>query len=213
MTLDIPAPLQRVTEPEPGFNSDQRTSGRVDIVLSARFMRANRQEYGAQVTDISVGGAAFLMDPEVAAGIVPGEHVIAYIDRLGGLEGTVVRIGPEMVAVNFTISQNKREKLAGQLTFLANEAELADLEARRDERFPLKKRAALLATADGVTRPCLILDVSLSGAAIALASPPEIGTEVWLGRLRGRVVRHHEEGAGLQFMEPLDLSTLMAYFG
>ncbi len=176
-------------------------------------MRANQQEFGCQVEDISAGGAALLTDADVASKVEAGERIIAYIDKLGGLEGHVVRVAPEGFAFAFAATSNKREKLAAQLTFLANEKELAEVEARADERFPLGNRTATLNIADGTSRPCLILDVSLSGASIALTDPPEIGTEVWLGRLRGRIVRHHEEGAGLQFMEGLDLSTLMAYFG
>jgi hypothetical protein len=48
---------------------------------------------------------------------------------------------------------------------------------------------------------CRIIDVSLSGAGIALpqALRPEIGAVVTLGKITGRVVRHLEEGFAIEF--------------
>ena len=213
MTLELLAPPKQPSVLTPDVAEEHRLYRRLRLTLPGRFMRANKQEFGCQILDISVGGASLLTDADAASKVEAGERIIAYIDKLGGLEGHVVRVAPEGFAFAINATQNKREKLASQLTYLANEKELADVEARRDERFPLGNRTAILNVVDGTSFPCLILDVSLSGASIALADPPEIGTEVWLGRLRGRIIRHHEEGAGLQFMESLDLSTLMAYFG
>jgi len=213
MTLDVLAATPRPYVLTPEVADEHRIYRRLRLTLPGRFMRANRSEYACQVQDLSVGGLSILTEAEVAADAVIGERIVVYIDRLGGVEGHVVRTGPDHIAIAIQATQNKREKLAAQLTYIINEAELDDVEARREERFPLRSRAAVLTFADGATMTCLILDVSLSGASIALDSMPEIGSEVWLGRLRGRIVRHHEEGVGIQFMESLDLSTLMAYFG
>jgi PilZ domain len=105
-----------------------------------------------------------------------------------------------------------REKLAAQITWLLNETDIVGASARRHDRIPVGNRSAMLTIADGVVVPCLILDVSLSGASIALPVKPDIETEVKLGRLRAVVVRHHTEGVGLQFMEILDAATMRAYF-
>lgn len=192
---------------------EHRLHRRFRLLLSGRFMRENKDEHACRVNDISVGGVSLKVEGIVASEIRPGEKIIAYIDKLGGLEGQVVRVTPEGFSISINATQHKREKLASQLTFLVNEQDLKAVESRRDERFAIGNRSANLTVTDGVYVPCIILDVSYSGASIACTARPEIGSEVWIGRLRGRVVRHHEEGIGIQFMENLDLSTLMAYFG
>jgi hypothetical protein len=46
-----------------------------------------------------------------------------------------------------------------------------------------------------------VLDVSISGASVGTEVRPPVGSEVVLGRLRARVVRHHSEGLGLEFLD------------
>ena len=48
---------------------------------------------------------------------------------------------------------------------------------------------------------CRIIDVSLSGAGIAVPSAlrPDIGAMVTLGKVTGRVVRQLEEGFAIEF--------------
>ena len=60
---------------------------------------------------------------------------------------------------------------------------------------------------------CRVIDVSLSGASVACTVKPEIGTMVILGRMRGRVVRHHEQGLALQFAKLQDPDSLARTFG
>ena len=55
--------------------------------------------------------------------------------------------------------------------------------------------------------------VSLSGASVACPIKPEIGTMVILGRMRGRVVRHHAQGLALQFVELQNPDSLARTFG
>ena len=176
-------------------------------------MLANRDEFACSVRDISVGGIALTVDEPVAAALIPGEKVIAYIEQLGGLEGPVLRTWRDGFAFKLVATQHKREKLAAQITWLLNEADLKGAAARQHERIRLTRRDGTLKMSEGGSVPCLLLDVSLSGASIACVARPEIGGQVWLGRHRARVVRHHAEGIGLQFMEFLDLETLQAYFG
>ena len=58
-----------------------------------------------------------------------------------------------------------------------------------------------------------MLDVSISGASIATPARPEIGTEVILGKLRARVVRHHADGFGVRFLDIQNPTALRRYFG
>jgi hypothetical protein len=70
-----------------------------------------------------------------------------------------------------------------------------------------------LKLAEGLAVQCRVLDVSLSGASIGTEARPAIGSEVHLGRLRARVMRHHERGIGLQFLDIQDPEALRRYFG
>ena len=151
--------------------------------------------------------------PPVSVSLTVGENVIAYIGQLGGLEGPVLRTWDAGFAFKLNATQHKREKLAAQITWLLNESDLKGSAARQHERLTITHRDAKLTLSQGGFIPCLILDVSLSGASVACKVRPDLGEEVWISRLRARVVRHHAEGVGLQFMQALDAPTLQAYFG
>jgi hypothetical protein len=60
---------------------------------------------------------------------------------------------------------------------------------------------------------CRIIDVSLSGASIAIAEKPPLETEVILGRMRGRIARHHDTGLAVQFAELQDPDSIARSFG
>ena len=176
-------------------------------------MCANKEEYACRIKDISVGGLALSVDGPVPASVVAGERVIAYIGQLGGLEGPVLRTWADGFAMKLNATQHKREKLAAQITWLLNEGDLTGAAARKHERLKIANRDAHLTLSAGGFIPCLILDVSLSGASLACKARPDLGDEVWLSRLRARVVRHHSEGIGIQFMEVLDAQDMQAHFG
>jgi hypothetical protein len=65
----------------------------------------------------------------------------------------------------------------------------------------------------GDVHDCRVIDVSLSGASIASRVKPPLESVVVLGRLRGRVVRHHEQGVAIQFAELQDPDSLARSFG
>lgn len=191
---------------------DNRLHRRFELPLAGRFMRADKSEHACRIRDVSVGGVALSFDPPLAR-LAVGERVVAYIDQLGGLEGEVVRFWADGFALKLNATQHKREKLAAQITWLLNEADLKGAAARQHERIVVGHRSAELKIKGGISMPCLLLDVSVSGASLACKGRPDIDTEVYLGRLRARIVRHHAAGIGLQFMDLLDVETLQAHFG
>src|SRR5262249_34331900 len=52
---------------------------------------------------------------------------------------------------------------------------------------------------DGNNLTCRLIDMSLSGAAVATDQRPAIGLLVTLGKVQGRVVRHLEQGFAVEF--------------
>jgi hypothetical protein len=188
---------------------DRRRHKRVSVNMLGRFMRANKQEYPCRLLDISVGGAAILTP--VAAEI--GERVVAYFDHLGGIEGFVARVFDGGFAFKIQATQHRREKLAAQLTWLVNLNELGDIEERVHARSAPANSLSSLQLAEGIVLNCRVLDVSISGASIATPARPDIGTEVILGKLRARVVRHHAEGFGVRFVDIQNPAALRRTFG
>lgn len=209
MATEIEQPASRSRPFPQGAVQDQRRHRRVPLTLLGRFMRSNKQEYPCKLVDISVGGAA-LMSP---VSVDDGEAIIVYLDFLGGLEGRVVRQLAGGFAIELNATPHKREKLAAQLTWLINRNELDPAEARRHERVAPRNPTSSLKLEDGSSVPCQVIDVSISGAAIATVARPLVGSEVWLAKLRSRVVRHHERGIAVRFMDIQQPTALRRYFG
>jgi hypothetical protein len=124
----------------------------------------------------------------------------------------VVRCFDGGFAIKFQATQHRREKLAAQLTWLINRDQFPGLDQRRHERIAPKNAASSLKVGDQ-TVACQVLDVSISGASIGTELRPPIGTEVTLGRLRARVMRHHDQGIGVQFLDIQAPAALRRYFG
>jgi hypothetical protein len=190
---------------------DRRRHKRIALELLGRFMRANKQEHPCRLIDISAGGAA--IKPMSSASVAAGERVVAFFDHIGGIEGTAVREFDGGFAFRLAATQHKREKLAATLTWLANRSELDGAEERRHERIVPKSGRQQLQLAEGVMLECQVLDFSISGASIGTPARPELGTEVMLGKLRARVVRHHAQGFGVQFTDTQNQSALRRHFG
>lgn len=200
---------RRSNAAQPQFVADRRRHKRWPLTLLGRFMRASKHEYPCKLNDISPGGAA-MMSP---VAVEVGERIVAYFDHLGGLEGTVVRTFDGGFAIGLTATQHKREKLAAQITWLINRSELDGIEARRHERHVIDNKTAVLKLGEGLSIECTVLDVSLSGASISTNARPPIGAEVLFGKLRSRVVRHHDNGIGVQFLDIQEPDALRKYFG
>ena len=176
---------------------ERRRHQRVKVNLLGRFMLADRHEYPCQVIDMSPGGMA-VVAPVVGQ---PGERVIAYVDHLGRLEGKVARLIDNGFAMTISATLRKRDKLAAQLTWLANWQFLNLPEDRRHGRFVPKNPMARLILPNGNNIGCRIIDLSQSGAAVSLAPDlrPSVGAMVTLGKAQGRVVRHIEDGFAVEF--------------
>lgn len=196
------------TTPNENKFAERRRYERFPLVLLGRFMRESKQEYPCKLTNISVGGAS-VSSP---VNLEMGERIIAYFDHLGGLEGKVVRLFEGGFAVDFIATRHKKEKLAGQITWLINKNELSGIEERRHERVKVSDKFLNLKLDEGIAIVCRVLDVSLSGAAIETNARPPLGADVLLGKLRCRVIRHLENGIGLQFRDIQEPDALRRYF-
>ena len=176
---------------------ERRRHQRVKVNLLGRYMLADRREFPCQVIDMSPGGMAVVAP--VAGN--PGERVIAYVDHLGRLEGKIARLLDNGFAMTISATVRKRDKLAAQLTWLANRQILNLPEDRRHGRFTPHNALARLILPNGTNVTCRVIDLSASGAAVAIAPAllPAVGTAVTIGKTTGRVVRHIEDGFAIEF--------------
>jgi len=176
---------------------ERRRHQRVKVNLLGRYMLADRREFPCQVTNMSPGGMAVLA-PVAGA---PGERIIAYVDHLGRLEGSIARVFENGFAMTISATVRKRDKLAAQLTWLANRDILNLPEDRRHGRFAPRNPFARLVLPNGTNVGCRVIDISASGAAVAIAPElrPVVGSAVTIGKTPGRVVRHIEDGFAIEF--------------
>jgi hypothetical protein len=177
------------------LSEERRRFQRVRVNLLGRYMLADRREFPCQVVNMSPGGMALIAP---AAGEV-GQRVIAYIDHLGRLEGQITRVYQNGFAMSVAATERKRDKLAAQLTWLANRHILNLPEDRRHGRITPRNPMARLVMPNGVNVTVRIIDLSLSGAAIKTELRPAVGVLVMLGQVQSRVVRHLEEGFAVEF--------------
>ena len=176
-------------------NVERRRYQRVKVNLLGRFMLENRTEYPCQVVDMSPGGAS-LVTPIIGN---IDEKVVAYIDHIGRIDGKIIRYTDGGFAMTINGTARKRDKLATQLTWLANRYDLNLPEDRRHDRDIPDNPITDLTLEDGRVYRCRVIDVSLSGAAVSIDVRPAIGTPVKLGKMRARVVRHIDKGIAVEF--------------
>ncbi len=185
-----------LTEHEPRAEERRRHS-RVKVRLPGQFMRENRQEFPCITVDMSPGGVALASEERVEI----AERIVAYLDHVGRIEGRVAREFQGGFAIAMKLPALKRERLADQLTWLANRQELGMPEDRRHERIRPRKSRTTLILPTGREVMASIVDVSQSGVAVSLASPvaPPVGTPVTVGATKGRVVRIFANGLAVEF--------------
>jgi PilZ domain len=178
---------------------ERRRTQRVKVSLLGRFMRADRNEFACQTLDAAPGGIAFYspVKPEV------GERVVAYLDQIGRVEGIVARHLETGFAIKMVLAPIKREKLADQLTWLANRHDLGMKEDRRHERIVPNHTRTTLRTSDGREHLAKLIDISISGAAMTVEADLPLGALVTVGATNARVVRVFSGGLAVEFMRLL----------
>jgi hypothetical protein len=174
---------------------ERRRHQRVKVQLPGRFMRSDRREFDCVTIDMSPGGIALASDAEIRR----GERIVAYLSQIGRLEGTVARTFAGGFAIEMKLTPVKRDKLADQLTWLANRDWLELTEDRRHDRISPRDPRTVIKLANGSDLTASLIDLSMSGAAIAVDTQPAIGERVLVGSTPAQIVRHIESGVAVEF--------------
>lgn len=188
-------PTSLTSSPSLQASSSQPAFQRVSVNIPGRLMLASHEEFACTITEMSPGDARISCVGRPAT----GERVVAYLEHIGRLEGIVLNFSPRGFVISLNATDRKREKLAAQLTWIANKHELGLPEDRRHDRLAPRATQSEIAFEDGRRYACRIMDLSLSGAAIDIGIKPQLGTQLRLGNMRGRVIRHFREGVAIEF--------------
>jgi hypothetical protein len=184
------------------LSPEKRAIQRVRISIGGRFMLEDRSEHGGTAVEASVQAMAIDCDarPNV------GERVIAYFYTIGRVEGKVVRLTDQGFVLDIATTVMKRDRLANQLTWLANRDILNLPEDRRHDRIvPRDPRIDVR----NLTNPFPaavqghLIDVSRSGAAVSIKGPFVKDDEIMLGTTPARVVRAFDGGIAIEFHGPV----------
>ena len=177
--------------------SNRRIHQRVQTQLDGRFMRTTKEEHSCTILDVSVGGISI----ESTVQVVPGEKIICYIQEIGRVEGVVVRNHDTGFALQFIMSGRALDKLADHLTWLVNRQHLKTQDQRSSIRRIPEKSLSIMTLADGSQEMISLLDVSIGGAMIKSEIRPTLNSNIHLGTLRAKVLRHHSEGFSVIFLD------------
>ncbi len=178
---------------------DQRRHQRLRLVIKGRYMLSNNLEYPCETIDISPNGVA------IKAGVSgqDGENVVAYLDEIGRLEGKIVHVKDYGFDLELQTTLARREKLANQLTWLANREMFSLTDDRRHERIELMHPHTALKIFGEPDRIIRVTDISMSGAAMMTDLDLPINTPIVVGKRPARVVRRIPGGLAIEFAVPI----------
>ncbi|WP_338723543.1 PilZ domain-containing protein [Devosia sp. XK-2] len=144
------------------------------------------------------------------APVIPqrGELVTASFNSFGALTGRVSRQFDDGFELSLEQSEDERERLNARITSFSEKLWTTETDRRVAQRVMPSNPRTVIARPDNWSQPCLIVDYSISGAAVSAAFQPEVGEIVTVGRVTGEVVRLFDFGFAVRFFEPQDAEHL-----
>jgi hypothetical protein len=184
------------SQPEIDNHPENRRYERTKLYLPGQiFDPASEKSVDCKVLNLSAGGAAVQCDQSFPANIM----LVLYVENFGRFEGRTIVHADGQLALNFSIGENKRGRLSEMLKTFTLNGVSGVTELRRHARVPALV-AGQIVRASGQIISCDVLDISLEGVSVRTKVRPPVGEIVNLGRTRGRVVRHHEDGFAVQYV-------------
>jgi hypothetical protein len=177
--------------------AERRRHQRAELTLIGRYMLRDRREYSCRTIDVSASGIAML---GAIMGRV-GERVVAHLDRLGRVEGSVARQFGACFAIELCAPALKRERIDQRLTWLIQRDAGEPGDARRHARTREEPVQASLRTPDGRESSVALIDYCPDGAALSSDSPPPVGTKVIVNGTTAHVLRHFPGGFAVEFIK------------
>jgi hypothetical protein len=137
-----------------------------------------------------------------------GEMVTAHFVPFGNIRGRVVRHVDGGFVIDIEGKEDRRKKLAARIEWYKKKLFHGLSDKREHKRFMPREPKSAIVLADGGVLPCLVIDLSSSGAALSADHEPEIGEPLAVGKAVARVVRRLDVGFAVQFVEPIHRDTV-----
>lgn len=184
------------------LSTEKRAHPRISLVLGGRIMLQDRREYASTSVDASLQAMTLRTDARPRL----GERIIGYFDTIGRIEGHVERIAGDHVVITLSTTLRKRDRLASQMTWLANRDILNLPEDRRNDRIvPNDPRIEVRRLGDFETPPVMghLIDISTTGAGVSVNGRFLKDDQLMLGSTPAKVMRVFEGGVAVEFRVPI----------
>jgi hypothetical protein len=136
------------------------------------------------------------------------ENITINFEPFGTLRGQIVRHIEGGFGMEIAAEAEERDKLASKIDWYKKRTFAGLTDKRRHRRFMPREPRSALVLASGHVLPCLIIDMSASGAAVSADVDPPIGEPLAIGRVVARVVRRLEVGFAVRFLNELEFETM-----
>ena len=132
------------------------------VLASRRGASGDRREFACRAVRMSPH--ALVLAAPVTGTI--GERVIAHIERFGKAEGKITRVMDRGFIMGIAASDDERAKLATKIRWLEDHKNHDQSEGRKHGRIVPRDPLSRLTFGDGTRLTCLVIDMSISGAAM-----------------------------------------------
>ncbi|SMQ64166.1 hypothetical protein SAMN06295905_0928 [Devosia lucknowensis] len=151
----------------------------------------------------------------LTAPVIPqlGEQVSTSFASFGTLNGHVTRQYDDGFELTFDQTGQERDALNARITSFSEKLWTASSDRRASSRVMPSNPRTVIARPDNWSQPCLIVDYSISGAAVSAAFQPAVGEIVTVGRVTGEVVRLFDFGFAVRFFEPQNAESIEGLLG
>jgi hypothetical protein len=182
---------------------DQRSNDRIAVTLAGKlFVPADEVTLDCTVVNLSAGGAGiYCPEPPPLDTLV-----VLYVDGFGRFDGVTTWFVKGELGLKFQCKDAKRKRLEQDLTAFIHEGMVGVTRLRRHPRSFASSTISRFTQVNGENVACELLDISFQGASLKTTVRPPIGEVIQLGQTRGWVIRHHEEGIGVQFLQRAELA-------
>jgi hypothetical protein len=137
-----------------------------------------------------------------------GELVSTHYTPFGHVRGRVARHIDGGFVLDIEASDDDRRKLASRIDWFKKRTFSGLTDKREHSRFMPREPKSAIVLHSGAVIPCLVIDISCSGAAISADYEPITGEPLAIGKAVGRVVRRLEVGFAVQFVAAYERETV-----
>ncbi len=170
--------------------------GRYSLIESTG-PRVESRQFACRAVNISPSIIALTAPVTAKVGV----RVIADIEQLGRVKGSIFRVFDLGFAMNIEAGAQEREMLAIKIDWIERNKDFEIRDHRSHARFIPRRPLSTLTLADGSKVSCFVIDISVTGAAISADFVPKIGSVLAVGSVPGRVVRFVPGGFAVQFVQ------------